>query len=163
MVKDIDKLIGKKLSDAISMVDDNLIISIGSASAFFFIGTKRDYENKIDKISVSFVDYNKGLMDKYKSLIENAIEILIRHESTTKERVEAIGKLKKYYCPYKKCEKYLNTYTPLSDRKVKDAYLKINKEHGICISVDGTESGNYWNKEEWDADQDEKTQKYDMG
>lgn len=105
MVKDLDKLIGEKLSDAISMVDDNLIISIGSASAYFFIGTKRDYENKIDKISISFVDYNKGLMDKYKSLIENAIEILIRHESTTKERVEAIGKLKKYYCPYKKCEK----------------------------------------------------------
>lgn len=94
MVKDLDKLIGEKLSDAISMVDDSLIISIGSASAFFFIGTKRDYENKIDKISISFVDYNKGLMDKYKSLIENAIEILIRHESTTRERVEAIGKLK---------------------------------------------------------------------
>ena len=36
MVKDIDKLIGEKLSDAISMVDDSLIISIGSASAFFF-------------------------------------------------------------------------------------------------------------------------------
>ena len=102
-------------------------------------------------------------MERYKSLIENAIEILIRHESTTKERVEAIGKLKKYYCPYKKCEKYLNTYTPLPDRKVKDAYWKISKEDGICIIVDGTESGKYWNKEEWDADQDEKTQKYDMG
>lgn len=127
MVKDLDKLIGEKLSDAISMVDDNLIISIGSASAYFFIGTKRDYENKIDKISVSFVDYNKGLMDKYKSLIENAIEILIRHESATKERVEAIGKLKKYYCPYKKCEKYLDTFTPIMDRKIKDVCWKNKK------------------------------------
>lgn len=63
----------------------------------------------------------------------------------------------------KKCEKYLNTYTPLPDRKVKDAYWKISKEDGICIIVDGTESGKYWNKEEWDADQDEETQKYDMG
>lgn len=36
MSENLDKLIGKKLSDAISMVDDNLIISIGSASAFFF-------------------------------------------------------------------------------------------------------------------------------
>lgn len=155
MSGNMDKLIGEKLSDAISMADDNLIINIGSASAFFFIGTKRDYENKIDKISISFVDYNKELMDKYKSLIENAIEILIQHESTTKERVEAIGKLKKYYCPYKKCEKYLNTYTPLPDRKVKDAYWKISKEDGICIIVDGTESGKYWDKEEWDADQNE--------
>ena len=155
MVKDIDKLIGKKLDDAISMVDDSLIISIGSASVFFFIGTKRDYENKIDKISISFVDYNKGLMDKYKSLIENAIEILIRHESTTKERVEAIGKLKKYYRPYKKCEKYLDTFTPIMDRKIKDVYWKNKKEDGVCIIAEGTESGKYWDKEEWDADQDE--------
>lgn len=162
MYRNMD-IIGKKLDDAISMVDDNLIINIGSASAFFFIGTRAEYFSKIHDISEKFVDYNRGLMERYKSLIENAIEILIRHESTTKERVEAIGKLKKYYCPYKKCEKYLNTYTPLPDRKVKDAYLKINKEDGICIIVDGTESGKYWNKEEWDADQDEKTQKYDMG
>lgn len=163
MVKDIDKLIGKKLDDAISMADDNLIINIGSASAFFFIGTRAEYFSKIHDISERFVDYNRGLMERYKSLIENAIEILIKHESTTRERVKAIGKLKKYYCPYKKCEKYLNTYTPLPDRKVKDAYWKISKEDGICIIVDGTESGKYWNKEEWDADQDEKTQKYDMG
>lgn len=155
MSENLDKLIGEKLSDAISMADDNLIINIGSASAFFFIGTKRDYENKIDKISVSFVDYNKGLMDKYKSLIENAIEILIRHESTTKERVEAIGKLKKYYRPYKKCEKYLDTFTPIMDRKIKDVYWKNKKEDGVCIIVEGTESGKYWDKEEWDADQDE--------
>ena len=163
MSENLDKLIGEKLSDAISMVDDSLIISIGSASAFFFIGTRAEYFSKIHDISEKFVDYNRGLMERYKSLIENAIEILIRHESTTKERVEAIGKLKKYYCPYKKCEKYLNTYTPLPDRKVKDAYWKISKEDGICIIVDGTESGKYWNKEEWDADQDEETQKYDMG
>lgn len=163
MVKDIDKLIGKKLDDAISMADDNLIINIGSASAFFFIGTRAEYFSKIHDISEKFVDYNRGLMERYKSLIENAIEILIRHESTTKERVEAIGKLKKYYRPYKKCEKYLDTFTPIMDRKIKDVYWKNKKEDGVCIIVEGTEAGKYWDKEEWDADQDEKTQKYDMG
>ena len=150
-----EELIGKKLDDAISMADDNLILNIGSASAFFFIGTRAECFSKIHDISEKFADYNRGLIERYKSLIENAIEILIQHESTTEERVKAIGKLKKYYRPYKKCEKYLDTFTPIMDRKVKDAYWKINKENGICIIVDGTESGKYYDKEEWDADQNE--------
>lgn len=153
MVKDLDKLIDEKLSDAISMVDDNLIISIGSASAFFFIGTRAEYFSKIHDISERFVDYNRGLMERHKSLIENAIEILIRNESATKERVKAIGKLKKYYRPYKKCEKYLDTFTPIMDRKIKDIYWKIKKEDGICIIVEGAESGKYYDK--GDADQNE--------
>ena len=28
-------------------------------------------------------------------------------------------------------------------------------EDGVCIIVEGTESGKYWDKEEWDADQNE--------
>lgn len=47
--------------------------------------------------------------------------------------------------------KILKDFEPMMERTVVDAYERVQRD-GIAIIIKGSESGKYWDKEEWDAE-----------
>lgn len=71
---------------------------------------------------------------------------------TFDELSKIIKKIRRYLSRLKQEEKYIDEFIPIKDRDVKSVYDKIKKEDGICIVVKGSESGKFWDREEWERE-----------
>lgn len=54
-----------------------------------------------------------------------------------------------YYDTETASRKYISDFIPLGQRKIIEIYPSLKKD-GIVIIVDGTESGKYWDLEEYE-------------
>lgn len=143
------------LDEVVSMFDDGDILHIGSKVAFFFVGTKAEYESDIDGISKSYEEQLqtrlKTAEDEISSTAEKLKNLKIGDDEKTieyAERVQNIAKRYKYLFSYiPKVKKDIKEFTPLRTRKLKERYKRINE--GYAIIVDGKESGKYWDLSEY--------------
>lgn len=125
-------------------------MKLGAESGWFFIGKKEDYEKNIEKISRSYLNYAKEKEKKYREIIREANEVLADSKLTFDELEKMVKKIRINFPALKKVEKYIDEFTPIKNRDVKSVYDKIKKEDGICIVVEGTENGEFWDREEWE-------------
>lgn len=137
-----------KINEVIQEMDNETILNIGSGSAWFFIGKKEDYEKNIEKISRSYLNNAKEKEKKYREKIREANEALSDNKITFDELTKMVKRIRTYFPRLKLVEKYIDEFTPIKNRDVKSVYDKIKKEDGICIVVEGTENGKYWDREE---------------
>ena len=139
-----------KINEVIQEMDNETILNIGSGSGWFFIGKKEDYEKNIEKISRSYLNNAKEREKKYREKIREANEALADSKLTFDELEKVAKKIRRYLPGLKKVEKYIDEFIPIKDRDVESVYDKIKKEDGICIVVKGSESGKFWDREEWE-------------
>ena len=141
-----------KINEVIQEMDNETILNIGSESGWFFIGKKEDYEKNIEKISSSYLNNAKEREKKYREKIREANEALSDNKITFDELTKMVKRIRTYFPGLKLVEKYINDFIPIKKREVKSIYDKDKKEDGICIVVEGTENGNFWDREEWERE-----------
>lgn len=141
-----------KINEVIQEMDNETILNIGSESGWFFIGKKEDYEKNIEKISRSYLNNAKEREKKCREKIREANEVLADSKLTFDELDKMIKKIRRYLPALKLVEKYINEFIPIKKREVKNIYDKNKKEDGICIVVEGTENGKFWDREEWERE-----------
>lgn len=139
-----------KISEVIQEMDNETILNIGSGSGWFFIGKKEDYEKNIEKISRSYLNDAKEREKKYREKIREANEALSDNKLTFDDLNKMIKRIRTYFPGLKLVEKYISDFIPIKKREVKSVYDKDKKEDGICIVVEGTENGKFWDREEWE-------------
>lgn len=139
-----------KINEVIQEMDNETILNVGSATGWFFIGKKEDYEKNIEKISRSYLKDALEREKKYREKIRGANEVLADSRLTFDELSKMIKKIRRYFPMLKKVEEYIDEFIPIKDRDVKSVYDKNKKEDGICIVVKGKESGDFWDREEWE-------------
>lgn len=139
-----------KISEVIQEMDNETILNIGSESGWFFIGKKKDYEKNIEKISRSYLNDAKEREKKYREKIREANEALSDNKITFDELSKMVKRIRTYFPGLKLVEKYISDFIPIKKREVKIVYDKDKKEDGICIVVEGTENGKFWDREEWE-------------
>ena len=89
---------------------------------------------------------------KYRERIREANEVLADSKLTFDELEKMVKKIRRNFPALKKVEKYINEFIPIKKREVKNIYDKDKKEDGICIVVEGTENGKFWDREEWERE-----------
>lgn len=141
-----------KINEVIQEMDNETILNIGSGSGWFFIGKKEDYEKNIEKISRSYLNNAKEREKKYRERIREANEVLADRKLTFDELEKMVKKIRRNFPALKLVEKYINEFIPIKKREVKNIYDKDKKEDGICIVVEGTENGKFWDREEWERE-----------
>ena len=141
-----------KINEVIQEMDNETVLNVGSATGWFFVGKKEDYEKNIEKISRSYLNAAKEREKNYREKIREANEVLADSRLTFDELSKMIKKIRRYLPRLKQEEKYIDEFIPIKDRDVKSVYDKIKKEDGICIVVEGTENGNFWDREEWERE-----------
>lgn len=142
------------LKEFIEKTDDKTLFYIGANSAFMFAGYKPEYEEEITEISDRYYDSaQKGLKaDKntLKRLLETDIwyndepvEIYVQKLKNHSERIEqTVNRISERTL-------YIQNFTDLWEREIKEKYSRIT-DNGIVVIIDGTENGQYWDKEEYD-------------
>lgn len=55
-----------KINEVIQEIDNETILNVGSATGWFFIGKKEDYEKNIEKISRSYLNAAKEREKNYR-------------------------------------------------------------------------------------------------
>lgn len=141
-----------KINEVIQEMDNETVLNVGSATGWFFVGKKEDYEKNIEKISRSYLNDAKEREKKYREKIREANEALSDNKITFDELTKMVKRIRTYFPALKKVEKYIDEFTPIKDRDVESVYDKIKKEDGICIVVKGTENGKFWDREEWERE-----------
>ena len=150
----MDKLKGTKLDFAISLMDADDILHIGSSTGFIFIGTKEEYYKNVGGISAHWKKFYQDIVKiREKSIMSTVAEITkLKKDYKYKTSLEdKINKLKILYASKTGAEDILKVFKPVQSRKVLDVYPRIQMD-GICIIVEGAEQGKYWDKSEWDRD-----------
>lgn len=147
-------LAGKKLREAVAEMDEDTILHIGSSSGYVFVGNKALCNALMDGISE---DYHKFFERSRRSSlrkIKRYADIIESLDVGTKDylkRVEPIiSKIQTIGDYVIKTCKILKDFEPMMERTVMDAYERVQGD-GIAIIIKGSESGKYWDKEEWDA------------
>ena len=148
-------LVGLKLSEAVAEMDEDTILHIGSSSGYVFVGNKALCNALMDGISE---DYHKFFersrrsslrkIKRYADIIESLDVGVWDYLRRVEQIVFKIHTISDYVI--KTC-KILRDFMPMMDRTVIDAYERLQGD-GIIIIINGSESGKYWDKEEWDAD-----------
>lgn len=141
-----DSLCKLPLDCVVEALPGNTIMHIGSGTNFFFVGTKAEYEARIDSIYKHYRDFYERL------------------ERIYTDRINGIGKSNKYKTKenkdkslefYRKAKEnalnYLKHGLPIRERLVIKVYPRMQKD-GIVIIVEGQEQGKYWDKSEWDRE-----------
>lgn len=151
----MEKTVGKKtLDEAMQEMDDNTIAHIGSKTMFFFIGTKAEYEHKIDTVEKDLIAKMKSYLETGRHEIKTTLAYLADPEKSSSirdaseaERLRLIGlraeRLARRCVFVPAMSAYLENYKPIRQRKVKDFYRRLQND-GICIIVTGSESASYW-------------------
>lgn len=88
----------------------------------------------------------------YRERIREANEVLADSKLTFDELEKMVKKIRRNFPALKLVEKYINEFIPIKKREVKNIYDKDKKEDGICIVVEGTENGKFWDREEWERE-----------
>lgn len=167
------------------MKDKKGIVAIGAASGFFFIGTKEEYEESIDKIHAKAISSAKEVLnDANARLIAlkaggfDPVEVSIYIPETTDieilrgvfagwradaDKLEKGAKLlRKYTKKYENAAKSkaraerIISSIPYRERQIKETYPSILEDKTNVI-IDGDESGRYWDMEEANNDRAKNT------
>ena len=151
----MEKTVGKKtLDEAMREMDDNTIVHIGSKTMFFFIGTKSEYEHKIDTVEKDLIAKMKSYLETGRHEIKTTLAYLADPERSSSirdaseaERLRLIGlraeRLARRCAFVTAMSAYLENYKPIRQRKVKDFYRRLQND-GVCNIVTGSESASYW-------------------
>lgn len=140
-----------ELDKLVDSMDEDTIISIGSARCFFFIGTKAEYVTDIDSVSNKYLQELVRLARKYTRLAKGKYAMLRKlawqGKDPAPEQCGAIGHMLRLSLD--------NTasaaqFVPLRARKVLEHYPGI-EEGTEKIIVEGDEAGEYWLREEYQA------------
>ena len=134
----------------------NLIISIGSKSAYFFIGTRTEYEECIDLISEDFENDMFSTTRSYEVRAENCRTALKENlfkrspmRTVEAQRDYAERSLKNALDIIEETKARLAKWTPFREREIKDTYKRLNINDGICVIVSGNEVGECWTREDF--------------
>lgn len=144
----MNKFIGKKLDEVISIFPNDVVLHIGSNTCFMFIGSKEEYEKDIESVSKSLINDSKKLFKKNKKKYEKAKGYIDdpKYKNDIKRNKETMEWSKKQMNNYKM---YIDSFVPLSKRKILDVYPRTQRD-GIIIIIEGDEIGSFWTKEEYD-------------
>lgn len=129
------------------------ILSVGSKSGYMFIGSRQDYDHEIDTVSA---EVKAALEDRLK-VIETGIQNLqaaLKAGCTCKGSISpdrARSRLAELAEKQQTLAETIADFKPLRERKVLDLYSRLNPGDGICIIVEGNETGDLWCKEESDT------------
>ena len=150
----INKLKGKKLDFAISLMGEDDILHIGSSTGFIFIGTKEEYYKNVGGISAHWKKFYQDIIKSREKSIMSTVAEITKLKKDYKYRPaleDKLNRLKILYASKTSAEDILKVFKPIQTRKVLDVYPRIQMD-GICIIVEGAEQGKYWDKQEWDRD-----------
>lgn len=160
-VKNLDQLMGELL--------DTDIVSIGSAQAYFFIGTKAEYEATIDAVSNELreklratrremLDTRDLFCESYDDLADTQPECrwnqipdeeykrIAKLAETLRKSASAMPRIKRRL-PI--VEQQIVGFKPVRKRAVLEFYPRIDPDGGWCVIVEGSEYGKYWTLEEY--------------
>lgn len=174
-----------KLSEVIAKAGKNDVLYIGSQSAFFFIGTKEEYEHDMPLIESQFarlylrnmnsarerfVYLCKNFTDlsahvvpaKYADLKGCTFDYDEYHNNVMNIIDNQTIKVSTAYDDLRNAMKRFGSqHFPMSEREVISVTRKkLSDEPGYAIQIEGTESGRYWMKKEYDKAM-EKRRLYD--
>lgn len=152
------------LDEFMNMVEaPNLIISIGSKSAYFFIGTRAEYTEYIDLINEDFrndlLETLRGYEVKASNLRSELKEDLFKKSPMKKiedQRRYALQNLTTTLDKIEKLQKRIREFDSLREREIIQAYKRLDINDGLCVIVRGKEEGKYQLREEF-IDQKEFT------
>ena len=155
-IENLKSVKGKILNEVVENWDGDEDFFIGARSAFFFIGNKSEYPDGIKEANEYYLSLYR---DEYKEITDFFEETVYKpmkprkDETMTKyaarlrmlaNRIE--NESKEVIEIYKRWHTHVN----LQDRKIVDAYLKIQpSEPGVVFIVEGKDSGRFWLKEEY--------------
>ena len=154
------------LVNYLEQVDPDARLYIGSKSGFFFIGTKDEFIEFVDreKIDKQFLKNFRSCLRKAKTDLANLEKMIPKYKAkleTCKDlkKLEQLNKdirslersLKSRKSAIVNYEKAIETYTPVLDRKIIYVYYKVTMpdEQGIAIKLKGYEASRYWTYGEW--------------
>lgn len=142
------------LQEVMETIADDVVVHIGAKTAFFFIGTKAEYEANIDLVQQDLqartmisLEESRNRADFFKEKILNPDEEA-GSDKYWKLLADRAYKLSKLYRAIPKLEDYLDTFVAVREREVLDQYDRLLGD-GIVIVVDGKENGRYWLYEEY--------------
>ena len=154
----------------------NQVVAIGAGTGFIFIGTVKEYEEKIDKEYKKHVDYAKDLLRRGQNMLEACerdgvpdIEVTI-YDGDYEDPLSMVETANNWLHESAKIKDYarlLNAYAtkvgtaakqqlraeamlkaiPYRLRDVKETYPSVTEDKIIAI-VEGDESGRYWDYKE---------------
>lgn len=155
-IENLKSVKGKILNDVIENWEGDDDFFIGAKSSFFFIGNKNEYPDGIKEANEFYLNvYRKEYEDindffaetVYKPIKPKNEETMTKYAARLRilaNRIE--NESKEVIEIYKRWQ----THVDLQDRKIIDAYLKIQpSEPGIVFIVEGKDSGRFWFKEEY--------------
>lgn len=141
------------LDEQVKLMDDKDILYIGSASSFFFIGTKELYEDMIDGLSIEYLERSNKYLKNANDFIERAKVYVPQYEEGT-DLIDYSVTLLNYATGIKKSvkskareEKYQLTFKPFRERFVRECQPRIQGGYGIL--VEGTEYAPFWTENEF--------------
>lgn len=161
------------------------VVAIGAASGYFFIGTREEYEESIDKIHAKAVASAKEVLYDANARLRalraggfEPVEVSIYIPETTDveimrgvfagwlaeaDKLERGARLlRKYTEKYEsaikskaRAERIISSI-PYRERQIKETYPSITEDKTNVI-VEGDESARFWDKEEFDNDRTKNT------
>lgn len=109
-----------KLKDRLEIAPDDEVFFIGAVTAFFFIGTKAEFERDKDKIRNNYLKRSRNAIAKNKA----------KPTITSAERIQAH-------------EEYIASFAPFEEREVIEEYGRLSGD-GTVLIVEGKEDAKYW-------------------
>lgn len=152
------------LETKLEQLNNDELIYIGSKSAFFFIGTVKEFKERYYSIQMQW-------KNKFQAAVQSAENKVNAHmEKKPIEGLDKVdhvrnyftGKLETIVTPYEKLKKdwdvhYINLnrsyetskknlekFKPFMKRTVIESYHRIDPQDGTVIIIKGREVGNYW-------------------
>lgn len=142
----------KNLKEYLESLESDTIVAIGSGSSFMYFGEAGNMD-EIDKRFNEYMTNSKKKLTKCRkdlsSLILNPPKLTGNSKKDDKVIFSHGDGISKKVASIRSNEKYVDTYLPVLDRKVKDIY---HNEHDNCTTViiEGLENGSFWFKSEYD-------------
>jgi hypothetical protein len=140
------------LQEYMNNLEDDKIVAIGSKSQYFFIGTKEEFEEDIDKIDKILADDRQRYLQDALVTIENIKKLQYEEGMGTYDFAEKLihsGRaLKSALTRKENLKKAIRDYKPIRDREVIDEYESIT-ENVTRVIVPGYEQGTFWFRDEY--------------
>lgn len=142
----------RTLQNVMDSISDDVVVHIGSKTAFFFVGTKAEYEANIDAVQHEiFTEATLRLSERKREAAWLRERIGATAEPCEKEEwaelMSMAGRLYKLCGTIPNIEDFIEMFTPFRTRKVLDRYTRITG--WIAIIVSGKEVAKYWDLEEY--------------
>lgn len=127
--------------------DKDTVFMVGAASSFFFIGTADEFKRDAYKIDAEFIKAAQAGLKKSPPKTDSPQEEQMA-EKIQEDQTAFIGGNSRTGVSDKQA--YIDSYIPIKEREVLESYPRLQGD-GIIVGIEGTESGKFWYKEEYDA------------